>query len=199
MAARQSWPCSAVRSAGASQMRSATSPWADRRRRVALIHVGAQRQAVVWAGQAGPCAGGLVGLAVVQDVRQLVGHQVSRSTPLSPAPSMRMPAIVVTSLRFQQCSGHCQSAASLSRSRSATRSRIRGRWLDLGFGRLQDGVPVAGLSRRGTPGQGLRSRGLRQGSAGSAVRRAFCEVTVLRGQVLDPRAEPLGSPPPRSG
>jgi hypothetical protein len=37
-------------------------------------------RAVVGAGQAGPRAAGLVGLAVLKDVRQLVGDQVGRST-----------------------------------------------------------------------------------------------------------------------
>ena len=42
-----------------------------------VIHVGAEREPVVGAGQAGPGAGGLVGLAVFQDVGQVIG--VSRS------------------------------------------------------------------------------------------------------------------------
>ena len=77
MAAWNSWACSAVRSAGASQIRSASSLRADSRCSVGGVDVGAQGQAVAGAGQPGPGAGRLVGAAVVQDVGQMVadpGH-----------------------------------------------------------------------------------------------------------------------------
>ena len=40
------------------------------------IHVGTEREPVIGAGQAGPGAGGFVGLAVFQDVGQLIGEWI---------------------------------------------------------------------------------------------------------------------------
>src|SRR5690349_21197953 len=67
-----------------------------------IVHVAAQRQAVILAGQAGPRAGGLVGPAVAQDVRQVIlnpgqPHDAAQSRAFDAAACHRVP------LRFQAC------------------------------------------------------------------------------------------------
>ena len=57
-----------VKSAGASQMMSAISAVRTQVPQLGVVRVGAEREAVIGAGQAGPGAGWLVGLAVFQHV-----------------------------------------------------------------------------------------------------------------------------------
>ncbi|MGH3419149.1 MAG: hypothetical protein ACRDOD_06070 [Streptosporangiaceae bacterium] len=67
-----------------------------------VVHVAAQCQAVILADQAGPRAGGLVGPAVVQDVRQVIlnpgqPHDAAQSRAFDAAACHRSP------LQFQAC------------------------------------------------------------------------------------------------
>ena len=155
------------------------------------VDVGAQGQAVIGAGQAGPRAGWLVGIAVLQDVRQPVadpgqpqhaarpgggdaGELSSRSPPgssMHPAPSICGLQVGVT------VGGALQD--------------LRGR-RDLGFGRLQDRV----LARSG-PGRERRAevtvvRVLGRDHQALPVGERGGERAVRGGQVLDPRGHLAG-------
>ena len=125
--------------------------------------------------------------------------QVSRRTPVSFAPSMLMSAMAVTS-----SSGSIVLAVSVIRRLpcpGSGRRRVPGSVATAGSGVWAAGGsrPCPGLSRRGRPGRGLRSRGLRRGSSGSAVRPA-CRRRRGAGR---PGRRSTGraaeSPPPRSG
>ena len=159
----------AARLRGVSQIRSAS--WkarqlAQRHR----VHVGARGQPVIGAGQAGPGAGRLAGVAVVEDVRQLVlyrGHP-QRADLAAGVPM----AVVAVASRCSACTRR-PSVRGFPVGVAVDRAfeDLRG-GRNLGHGRLQNRLPAPGWSRRGTPGRGRRSRGLRTGPPGSAGRPA---------------------------